>query len=391
VASSSDFGSEAVDASTLEDAGAVIFESLGVAVLRPDAGAHGALLAAAATEPSITIEPERILYAAETSAGLSLDYLRGFYDGVNNFPPGRRARLVNQPDADAAEVSPHAAATWGLQATRVTSSPNSGSGIRVAVLDTGIDLQHPDFAGRLIQSESFVPEQSVQDLHGHGTHCAGTACGPRQSGMGARYGVAYDAELFVGKVLNNSGRGDEGWILAGMNWAVAHRCHVISMSLSAPVFPGMGFSQAHEKIARTALARGTVIIAAAGNDSRRSMGHIAAVGHPANCPSIVSVAAVDVGMQIADFSNRAINPDGGEINLAGPGVDVYSSWPLPLRYRSIGGTSMATPHVAGIAALWAQRDAANTGERLRQVLLGSAATLGLLPIDAGVGLVQAPL
>ncbi len=112
------------------------------------------------------------------------------------------------------------AVTWGLQATRVPESNWSGRGIKVAVLDTGFELNHPDFAGRTINSQSFVPGEAVQDGHGHGTHCIGTSMGPRVPDPLPRYGIAFEADIFVGKVLSNQGSGDDGDIFAGINWAI---------------------------------------------------------------------------------------------------------------------------------------------------------------------------
>ena len=157
--------------------------------------------------------------------------------------------------------------TWGLQATRVSASSLTGEGIRVAVLDTGFDESHPDFTGRLIETSSFVPNQAVQDGHGHGTHCIGTSCGPRQPNRLPRYGVASGAEILVGKVLSNQGSGGDGGILAGMNWAITRGCQIISMSLGSAVQAGQRFSLVYELVARRAGMRGTLIVAAAGNES----------------------------------------------------------------------------------------------------------------------------
>jgi subtilisin len=114
-------------------------------------------------------------------------------------------------------------ATWGLEATNVLNSRFTGDGIKVAILDTGFDLNHPDFRDRTIISQSFVEGQAVQDGHGHGTHCTGTACGPRSPQNGMRYGVAYEAQIYIGKVLNNSGSGTDTAILAGIDWAIRAR------------------------------------------------------------------------------------------------------------------------------------------------------------------------
>jgi subtilisin len=270
-----------------------------------------------------------------------------------------------------------AAATWGLIATRVTSSAYTGQGIRIAMLDTGFDLAHPDFIGRSITPVSFVSGQGPQDGNGHGTHTAGTACGPKAPIGVERYGISGQAHIFVGKVLSNSGSATSATVLAGMNWAVANRCHVISMSLGGPGGPFAYYTQAGQ----AALNAGCLIIAAAGNASQRPA-RIAPTLSPANSPTIMSVAALDANLQVAVFSC------GGKIDIAGPGVNVFSSLPMPRRYGTLSGTSMATPHVAGIAALFAQSNAAFRGAKLRSELVRAARRLPFPATDVGAGLVQ---
>jgi subtilisin len=194
----------------------------------------------------------------------------------------------------------------------------------------------------------------------------------------------------VGKVLDDAGHGVDGDIIAGIEWAVVNECEVTSMSLGAPPAAGQAFSAVFERAASRALARGSLIVAAAGNDSQRDQGRVAPVSHPANCPSIMAVGAVDSSLQVAPFSNGGTTAPGGEVDFAGPGVDVRSSWPMPTEYNTISGTSMATPHVAGIAALTAEADPASRGNALRTALERRAQRLPLPSTDVGAGLVQAP-
>jgi subtilisin family serine protease len=277
-----------------------------------------------------------------------------------------------------------AAATWGLQAVKADVSLCSGAGIRVAVLDTGFDLNHPDFAGRSIITASFVPGETVQDGHSHGTHCIGTACGSKVVPGGARsYGVAGQTTILAGKVLSNGGSGQGGWIISGINWAVQQKAVIISMSLGSNVPVGGGFSPAYEQAGLAALNAGSLIVAAAGNNGNGSP-----VGSPANCPSFMAVGALNQSLQLANFSCTAINA-GQTVDIAAPGVATYSSVPMPGRYGSKSGTSMATPHVAGCAALWAQ----NTGLRGRALwnkLTATTRNISLPPNQVGAGLVQAP-
>ena len=381
--------------------------NLGVAVVALDPNQLQSLNAAVAgTQPILAAEPEQIMYAIGGTAisGDTANYLQGYKEGVTNLVDNLSNGGVTPGQQLTTSAFSDGAATWGLQATKVVGSSHSGAGIKVAVLDTGLDLTHPDFAGRTITERSFISGEAVQDLQGHGTHCIGTACGPLNPpdlSWPMRYGVAYNAEIFVGKVLSNQGSGADGGILAGIDWAITNGCQIISMSLGAPTRPGTPFSPIYEEVAKRALERGTLIIAAAGNESFRP-GFISPVGRPANCPSIMAVAALDNLLQIASFSNGSINPNGGEIDLAGPGVDVYSTWSTdpstvqppvglgPSRYQTISGTSMATPHVAGIAALYAEA----TGKRgleLWALLMLYSQRLALPSTDVGIGLVQAPV
>jgi len=201
------------------------------------------------------------------------------------------------------------------------------------------------------------------------------------------YGVANNANVYAGKVLDDDGSGADGWILAGIEWAINQGCRVVSMSLGATKMPGDTFNEAYEEVARRALAAGTVIIAAAGNDSARP-GMIMPVNGPADCPSILAVAAVDSNFRVASFSNAGINGSGGEVNIAAPGVNVYSSY-LDGHER-LEGTSMATPHVAGIAALFAEANSSLSGEQLRDEVIRAARPLSLGARDVGGGLAQAP-
>lgn len=339
----------------------VCFENLGVAVVDATPDELSVNTRSLTDSPILAIEPERF-----------------FYPIVN---------LQDAPESPALDEEEH---TWGLKATGVIDSLATGAGIKVAILDTGLDLQHPDFEGRTIVTKSFVPDEDVQDVAGHGTHCAGTACGAFKPKAAPRYGVAHEAEIYVGKVLGNSGFGNTEWVLAGMQWAVDNDCHIISMSLGSATEPGESYSDFYETLARRILDRGTLIVAAAGNESTRESGVIKPVASPANCPSIMAVAALDPSLQVADFSCGGTENEGGEVDIAAPGVNVYSSVPMPTQYDRFNGTSMATPHVAGIAALYAQ----TTGFRGRELwaaLIQNALGLDLPSTDVGIGLAQAPI
>ena len=172
-------------------------------------------------------------------------------------------------------------------------------------------------------------------------------------------------------------------MIAGISWALANGADIVSMSLGAFVFGGMGHVTAYEHIAQKALNANCLVVAAAGNTRN------GAVYSPANCPSILAVGAVDRRLDLATFSSIGINPNGGEVNLVGPGIDVHSSRPMTARYGKMQGTSMATPHVSGCAALWAQATGLRGRELWEQLKL-SARPVGLPTQQDGAGLVQAP-
>jgi hypothetical protein len=367
-----DFEDSAVAMDSLGDADALLLPEIGVAVISGNAATERSLGSAGATSfasdsPISVIEPEYFAFS-EADAG---EYLRGFLRAAQAIEADLRnmdAPAEFDEEADALVLG----ATPGLIASRVPQSSRSGLGIRVAVLDTGMDLGHPEFTGRAMESRSFVG-QPVQDLHSHGTHCIGTACGPlAPPGSTPRYGIAHRSTIFVGKVLSNSGTGSTGGILAGMNWAIANNCAIISMSLGAQTGVQMGYVAA----GAIALSRGCLIIAAAGNAA-------SSTGAPANSPSIMSVASLDRNCAPSSFSNR------GKIDISAIGRDVYSSVPRPQRHGFKTGTSMACPHVAGVAALWAQATGLR-GMPLWQRLLATARPLPYPSSRVGRGLVQAP-
>lgn len=389
LANARDFEGQQVDPAQMDSAGAVVFPDLGVAVVSSDPEQTQAIQAEVATDGAIiAVVPELVHHVLPD---VSQGYLQGYRDGVTDLTGrlGAPAGTVTTESAVPPAAPPFqdtALLTWGLQATNVSSSPQSGQGIRVAVLDTGFDLAHPDFVGRQITAQSFVTGQSPQDGHGHGTHCTGTACGPRMPAAGPRYGIAYEAQILVGKVLSNQGSGSDAGILAGINWATANGCDVISMSLGADVAQP---SPVYTAVGRRVLDRGTLMVAAAGNNADRRAGNVGFVGIPANSPYIMAVAALEQQLAVTFFSARSLPVRGGQVDVAGPGWRVYSSWPMPARYNTISGTSMATPHAAGIAALWAQA----TGLRGRQLwatLCMDSQRLAEPSLDVGSGLVLAP-
>jgi len=249
-----------------------------------------------------------------------------------------------------------------------------GKGVKVAVLDTGIDNTHPDLAANYKGGVSFVPGQSPMDGNSHGTHCAGTIAAAI-NGAGV-VGVAPAASLYAVKVLSNSGSGQWSWLIAGIDWCINNKMHILSMSLgggSAPV--------AVETMCNTAFSRGLLLVAAAGN-SGPGMG---TVGVPGKYKNVIAVSAIDSSNVIAPFSSR-----GPEVELCAPGVNVLSTIPGG-GYGTKSGTSMACPHVSGAAALAWSTHRFNNNVTIWNLLASTVDNLGLPAWDPlyGYGRVDA--
>ncbi|MFN0191151.1 MAG: S8 family peptidase [Aestuariivirga sp.] len=319
-------------------------------------------------------------------------------------------------------ATPSATTTaWGVTAVGAANSTATGAGVKVAVLDTGIDASHPAFAGVNLDQHDFSGDGNG-DVQGHGTHCAGTIFG--RDVNGTRIGVARGVtDAMIGKVLGNTGSGDSAMIFQGIQWAVNGGAKVISMSLGFD-FPGLvdmlinqqnwpadiATSAALEGYranlrmfdalmaqvrASEAFSGGVVLVAASGNESRReiSPNHEVSVSIPAAAEGIVSVGALGQstgGLTIANFSNT------GPV-LSGPGVAITSA-KKGGGLVDFNGTSMATPHVAGCAALWWERmgalgipaTAPNVVARLRATASTTTFAPGVDMDDRGAGIVQSP-
>ena len=254
-----------------------------------------------------------------------------------------------------------------------------GEGVKVAVLDTGIDPDHPDLETAIIGTKDFTGD-GIEDQNGHGTHCAGI--------IGARFnevgfvGAAPKSELLIGKVLANDGRGSLSWIADGIDWAVEQGAHIISLSLGGPSSSNRLFQAIH-----TALAKGVFVICAAGNEGSLFQNSI---GFPGRYGGVITVAAHDTNGNRSGFSSR-----GGEIDVMAPGSNIWSTYKNG-EYAELSGTSMATPFVAGLAALIASKHMKepknNTplqnNEDLRDHLLWMTAHPGYHDNETGYGPLQ---
>ncbi|AWZ04519.1 MULTISPECIES: S8 family serine peptidase [unclassified Streptomyces] len=264
--------------------------------------------------------------------------------------------------------------TKQVNATAAWAAGFDGTGTKVAVLDTGTDLAHPDLKGRVAEAKNFTDSDTAEDRQGHGTHTISTVGGSGAESAGAKKGVAPGAQLLSGKVLNDSGYGLDSWIIAGMQWAVDSKADVVSMSLGDPSQLSCDdpMAAATEALAKSS---GTLFVVAAGNSGPGNN----TVSSPGCAPSVLTVGAVDRDDTTASFSSRG--PAGLQHTLkpeiAAPGVGI-SAAAMGGRgvyaYQSMSGTSMATPHVAGAAAIVKQRHPDWTPQQIKAALVGSANT-----------------
>ncbi|GAA4715648.1 S8 family serine peptidase [Phytohabitans rumicis] len=253
-----------------------------------------------------------------------------------------------------------------------------GRGVTVAVLDTGIAADHPDFAGRIGPTKDFSGKGSVADGNGHGTHVASTAAGSGAASDGKYQGVAPEATIAAGKVLDDSGSGTMDAVLAGMEWAAGEvGAKVVNMSLSSG--PTDGTDPVSAAVNELTNATGALFVTAAGNDGAEQ-----GVSSPATADAALAVGSVSKEDVPSEFSNRgprlgdfAVKPDlvapGEAIAAARPAAVDPIGEPVGDAYQRLDGTSMATPHVAGAAALLAQQHPDWPGERLKSALMSTAA------------------
>ncbi|KRF35555.1 peptidase [Terrabacter sp. Soil810] len=265
--------------------------------------------------------------------------------------------------------------TKQVNADKAWAEGLKGAGTKVAVLDTGADAEHPDLQGRIVASKDFTGSAggALSDVHGHGTHTASTVGGSGAASDGVEKGVAPETQLLIGKVLGDNGGGSDSMIIGGMEWAVSQGADVVSMSLGsngAPAACNDPMSSAAQELATTS---STLFVIAAGNTGSANN----TVSAPGCAPAVLTVGAVDRQDVPAWFSSRGptavdhtLKP---EISAPGVGITAARSGGRgDNAYVAMSGTSMATPHVAGAAAIVKQTHPTWTGQQLKAALVSSA-------------------
>jgi thermitase len=222
---------------------------------------------------------------------------------------------------------------WGMskvEAPQAWDVTTGSSGTNIAILDTGVDEDHPDLAGKVVTNANFSNSSTPDDRYGHGTHVAGIAAASTNNGIGVA-GLGHDATIMNVKVLDDNGSGYYSWVANGIIWAADNGAEVINLSLG-----GRSYSQILEDAVKYAWSKGVVIVASAGNSGN------SVPNYPAYLSDCLAVAATDINDQLPYWSSR-----GDWVDIAAPGMSIYSS----LRYGYMSGTSMAAPHAAGLAGL----------------------------------------
>ncbi|RZU19781.1 PA domain-containing protein [Kribbella rubisoli] len=333
-----------------------------------------ATLRSAPTTPTAATLRRTLTSVGSSAVTVQKSDAKAFWDGISG-PTTFKTSQVTKIWLDGRTHATDDQSDQQIGAPTAWKQGYDGHGVKVAVLDTGYDAGHPDLAKQVVASESFVPDEAVQDLHGHGTHTASIVAGLGTASAGKRKGVAPGAELLIGKVLDNSGGGYDSEAIAGMEWAVQQGAKVVSMSLGG--LPSDGTDPMSEAVDRLSKSSGTLFVIAAGNSGAEET-----VGSPGAASEALTVGAVDRDDSLASFSSRGPRLGDGALKpeVTAPGVEIPAARAagteqghvLGQYYTAMSGTSMATPHVAGAAAILAQRHPDWTGPQLKAALASTA-------------------
>ncbi|MFF3380040.1 S8 family serine peptidase [Streptomyces sp. NPDC002680] len=280
-----------------------------------------------------------------------------------------------------------------IGAPKAWAAGYDGKGVKIAVLDTGVDATHPDLKTQVIAAKNFSTAATTDDKVGHGTHVASIAAGTGAKSGGKYKGVAPGAKIISGKVLDDTGSGDDSGILAGMEWAAEQGAQVVNLSLGGQDTPEVDPLEA--LVNKLSEEKGILFAIAAGNSGPES------VGSPGSADKALTVGAVDDKDVLAPFSSTGPRVGDGAIkpDVTAPGVDITAAaapgsaidqevGENPAGYLSISGTSMATPHVAGAAAILKQEHPDWTYAEIKGALTGSAKGGKYTPFEQGSGRIQ---
>ncbi len=282
---------------------------------------------------------------------------------------------------------PHIGApkVWDVEGTK-------GEGVIVAVVDTGVDPNHPDLKGKVVATEDFTDE-GYFDGNGHGTHVAGTIAGNGKASNSKYIGVAPEAKVIGAKVLASNGSGTFSGVIAGIEWAAKQKPHVMNLSLGANVAGSCDGTDPCSMAVDAAMDQGIIVCIAAGNAGPGS----STVGSPGCAKKVITIGASDDRDNIAWFSSRGptldkrVKPD-----IVLPGVDIIAARAkdtamgtvIDEHHTQASGTSMATPHCAGVAALLKAKYPDITPQGAKDLLMNTAINLKLDPNTQGKGRVD---
>ena len=271
----------------------------------------------------------------------------------------------------------------------------NGKGVKVAVLDTGVDTTHPDLKTQVVAAKNFSGSKDTVDRFGHGTHVASIIAGTGAKSGGKYKGVAPGAQILNGKVLDDGGDGDDSSILAGMEWAAQQGADIVNLSLGGADSEGVDALEAEvNKLSET---KNMLFAIAAGNEGE---GGSSTIDSPGSAADALTVGAVDGADKLAYFSSRGPTADGTiKPDVTAPGVQITAAaakgsvvdkevGEKPAGYLTISGTSMATPHVAGAAAILRQEHPDWTFSRLKNALIGSTKAGDYAAFQGGAGRIQ---